>query len=44
MSSLFGVFIEGQEVMKKLQAAGSRSGTPREKLVIKKASIEEKAL
>ncbi len=30
--------------MKKLQAAGSRSGTPREKLVIKKASIEKKAI
>ena len=42
--TVFGEVTEGQEVMKKLQAAGSRSGTPREKLVIKKASIEKKTL
>lgn len=42
--TIFGEVTEGQEVMKKLQAAGSRSGTPREKLVIKKASIGKKTL
>lgn len=41
--TIFGEIVEGQDVMKKLEAAGSPKGTPKEKLVITKASIEEKS-
>jgi len=40
--TIFGEIVEGQDVMKKLEAAGSPNGTPREKLLIIKARIEEK--
>ncbi len=41
--TIFGEIVEGQDVMKKVEAAGSPNGTPKEKLVITKASIEEKS-
>jgi len=41
--SIFGDVVEGQDVVKKLEAAGTPSGKPRESLVITKARIEEKA-
>lgn len=40
--TLFGEIVSGQDVMKKLEAAGSPNGKPKEKLVITKARIEEK--
>jgi len=40
--TIFGEIVLGQDVMKKLEAAGSPNGTPREKLLIIKARIEEK--
>jgi len=40
--TLFGEIVSGQDVMKKLEAAGSPKGTPKEKLVIIKGRIEEK--
>lgn len=39
--TIFGEIVEGQDVMKKLEAAGGPNGTPKEKLVITKASIVE---
>ncbi len=41
--TIFGEVVEGKEVVKKLEAFGSRSGQPKELLTIKKATIEEKA-
>lgn len=41
--TIFGEIVEGQDVIKKLEAAGSPSGKPKEKLVITKARIEEKS-
>lgn len=41
--TIFGEIVEGQDVMKKLEAVGSPSGKPKEKLVITKARIEEKS-
>jgi peptidyl-prolyl cis-trans isomerase B (cyclophilin B) len=41
--TIFGEIVEGQDVMKKLEEAGSPNGTPKEKLVIVKAGIEEKS-
>jgi len=41
--TIFGEIVEGQDVMKKLEATGSPNGTPKEKLVITKAVIEEKS-
>ncbi len=41
--TIFGEVVEGQDVVKKLEAAGSRSGKPTEELGITKATIEEKA-
>jgi peptidyl-prolyl cis-trans isomerase B (cyclophilin B) len=41
--TIFGEIVEGQDVMKKLEAAGSPNGKPKEKLVITKARIEEKS-
>ena len=38
--TIFGEIVEGQEVMAKLEAAGSPNGTPTEELVIQKATIE----
>lgn len=38
--TIFGEIVEGQEVMAKLEAAGSPNGQPTEKLVIQKAAIE----
>ncbi len=40
--TLFGEIVSGQDVMKKLEAAGSPNGKTKEKLVITKARIEEK--
>ena len=41
--TIFGEVTEGQDVVKKLEAAGTPQGTPKEKLIINKATIEEKA-
>ena len=41
--TIFGQVVEGLDNCKKLEAAGTRAGTPKEKLVITKARIEEKA-
>ena len=42
--TIFGEIVAGQDVMKKLEAAGGGpSGKPKEKLVITKARIEEKS-
>jgi len=40
--TIFGEIVSGQDVMKKLEAAGTPKGTPKEKLLIRKAHIEEK--
>jgi len=40
--TIFGEIVEGQEVMAKLEAAGTPSGTPKEELSIRKATIEIK--
>lgn len=39
--TIFGRVVEGKNVVKKLEAAGSSSGKPKEPLIIKKATIEE---
>ncbi len=41
--TIFGEVVEGQDVVKKLEAAGSQSGKTTEELKIVKARIEEKA-
>lgn len=41
--TIFGSVVEGKEVVKKLEEAGSSSGAPKEPLIIQKASIEEKS-
>ena len=41
--TIFGDVVEGQDVVKKLEAAGTNDGKPKENLVIAKARIEEKA-
>jgi cyclophilin family peptidyl-prolyl cis-trans isomerase len=38
--TIFGEVVDGKDVMKKLEAAGTRSGKPKEKLIITKATIE----
>ena len=38
--TIFGEIVQGQEVMAKLEAAGSPNGTPTEELVIQTATIE----
>jgi cyclophilin family peptidyl-prolyl cis-trans isomerase len=40
--TIFGEVVEGQDVVKKLEEAGTRTGKPKESLIINKASIEEK--
>lgn len=40
--TIFGEITEGKDVMAKLEAAGTPSGKPKEKLLINKAKIEEK--
>ena len=40
--TIFGSVVEGQDVVKKLEKAGSSSGETKEPLIINKASIEEK--
>lgn len=40
--TMFGEIVSGQDVMKKLEAAGSPNGKPKERLLITKARIEEK--
>ncbi len=40
--TLFGEIVSGQDVMKKLEAAGTPEGPPKERLLIIKARIEEK--
>ena len=39
--TIFGRVVEGKNVVRKLEAAGSSSGKPKEPLIIKKATIEE---
>ncbi len=41
--TIFGEVVEGQDTVKKLEAAGSPQGKPKEELKITKAVIEEKA-
>ena len=41
--TIFGEVVEGQDVVKMLEAAGSLSGKTKEPLYIRKATIEEKA-
>ncbi|MHC4642819.1 MAG: peptidylprolyl isomerase [Planctomycetota bacterium] len=41
--TIFGEIVSGQDVMKKLEAAGGPNGKPKEQLVITKARIEEKS-
>lgn len=41
--TIFGEVVEGQDTVKKLEAAGSPQGKPTEELKIVKATIEEKA-
>jgi peptidyl-prolyl cis-trans isomerase B (cyclophilin B) len=41
--TIFGEVVAGQDVVKQLEAAGTPAGTPKEKLIITKARIEEKA-
>jgi len=41
--TIFGEVVEGQDAVKKLEAAGSPDGKPKEELKIVKARIEEKA-
>lgn len=40
--SLFGDIVSGSEVVERIDAVGSRSGTPSEKVVIESVTIEEK--
>ena len=40
--TIFGEIVSGQDVMKKLEAAGTPEGPPKERLLIIKARIEEK--
>jgi peptidyl-prolyl cis-trans isomerase B (cyclophilin B) len=40
--TIFGEVVEGQDVVKKLEASGTQSGTPKEPLIINRATIEEK--
>ncbi|MHC4110944.1 MAG: peptidylprolyl isomerase [Planctomycetota bacterium] len=40
--TIFGEIVAGQDIMKKLEAAGSPSGKTKEKLLITRARIEEK--
>jgi len=40
--TIFGEIVAGQDVMKKLEASGTATGNPTEKLIITKAIIEEK--
>ncbi len=39
--TIFGEVVEGQDTVDRLEAAGTREGTPREELVIMKARVEE---
>ena len=41
--TIFGEVVEGQDTVKKLEAAGTREGKTMEELKIIKAKIEEKA-
>jgi peptidyl-prolyl cis-trans isomerase B (cyclophilin B) len=41
--TIFGEVVEGQDTVKKLEAAGAKDGKPKEELKIVKARIEEKA-
>ncbi len=40
--TVFGEVVEGQDVVRKLEAAGTQEGKPKEDLIIQKARIEEK--
>ena len=40
--SLFGEVVSGQDVITKIDAVGTRSGTPNERVVIESVTIEEK--
>jgi cyclophilin family peptidyl-prolyl cis-trans isomerase len=40
--TIFGEVVEGQDMVKKLEAAGTKQGKPTEELKIVKARIEEK--
>jgi peptidyl-prolyl cis-trans isomerase B (cyclophilin B) len=41
--TIFGEVVAGQDTVKKLEAAGTEQGKPKEELIITKAKIEEKA-
>jgi peptidyl-prolyl cis-trans isomerase B (cyclophilin B) len=41
--TIFGEVIEGGEVLKTIEAAGTDSGAPKERLVIEKVTVEERA-
>ena len=41
--TIFGEVIEGTDVLQALEAAGTSSGAPKERLVIEKVTVEEKA-
>jgi peptidylprolyl isomerase/peptidyl-prolyl cis-trans isomerase B (cyclophilin B) len=40
--SLFGDIVSGQDVVAKIDAIGTRSGSPTERVVIESVTIEEK--
>jgi peptidyl-prolyl cis-trans isomerase B (cyclophilin B) len=40
--TIFGEVVEGQDVVKKFEASGTQSGTPKEPLIINRATVEEK--
>jgi peptidyl-prolyl cis-trans isomerase B (cyclophilin B) len=40
--TIFGEVVAGQDVVKRLEASGTESGTPKEPLIINRATIEEK--
>ena len=41
--TIFGEVIEGADTLKALEAAGTQGGAPRERLVIERVSVEERA-
>lgn len=41
--TIFGEVVTGQDVVKRLEASGTENGTPKEPLIINRATIEEKA-
>jgi cyclophilin family peptidyl-prolyl cis-trans isomerase len=41
--TIFGEVVSGQDVVKRLEASGTENGTPKEPLIINRATIEERA-